>query len=177
MNNTVEIWTDGSSRYNYGGWAFVVYEDEKQQIYSGYFYPSTNNIAELYAIKEALDYFVKHPTNANLIINSDSQYAINAATGIARARANLDLILYIRDIVKRINVTFRYQEDKDCNEMRLCHNTAVGEAEKGRLESTVVKDIEVRVSRKALLKFLSATTDRKNAEIFLRETGLWDKYK
>lgn len=97
--------TDGAARKNPGpaGWAWV---DEHGNYAAGSWVRETNNVAELTAIKMAL---ADH-RNTPLIIESDSQYAINCITkwapgwrrnpAKAEGKKNLDLIYSILDLLE-----------------------------------------------------------------------------
>lgn len=71
------IYTDGSSKQGYAGWAYIVVEGDKiiKERAEALPYPSTNNEAELTAILMALK------ENPNILtIYSDSQYCIKSIT-------------------------------------------------------------------------------------------------
>lgn len=100
----MRIGTDGAARKNPGpaGWAWI---DEHGNYAAGSWIRETNNVAELTAIRMAL---ADHPDTA-LVIESDSQYAINCITKWAPAwrrdpakaagKKNLDLIYAILDLI------------------------------------------------------------------------------
>lgn len=76
------IYTDGASRGNPGpsSWAFVVLEND--HLYkgskSGFLGNSTNNVAELTAILEALKFAER--LSGEVVIYADSSYALNSIT-------------------------------------------------------------------------------------------------
>lgn len=83
----IKIYTDGSSRGNpgLGGWAVVVFKDDKYITYrAGYFPDVTNNRMELTAIRNALvnvkDWVDKGWIEENELVEiySDSAYCVNA---------------------------------------------------------------------------------------------------
>lgn len=83
----LEIYTDGSckklgSKATFGGWSFIALRGG-ERIYevAGSEYGTTNQRMELLAIRNALEFAQKnrHP-NENVIIYSDSAYAINCYT-------------------------------------------------------------------------------------------------
>jgi ribonuclease HI len=102
--SALRIGTDGAARKNPGpaGWAWV---DETGRYAAGSWVRQTNNVAELTGIKMAL---ADHP-GVPLVIESDSQYAINCLTKWARGwrrnpakaegKKNLDLIYSILDLM------------------------------------------------------------------------------
>lgn len=73
----MKLYTDGSSKDGIGGWAFVRADNEFH--ISGKIANSTNNIAELTAILEALRY-ARSVASTSVSIFSDSQYCIKALT-------------------------------------------------------------------------------------------------
>lgn len=80
----IEIYTDGSlkkfgQKMTFGGWAYVVVQDQKEIYYaSDCEENTTNQRMELTAIAEALDYIKQNRrTSEKVIIYSDSAYIIN----------------------------------------------------------------------------------------------------
>jgi ribonuclease HI len=80
----IQIYTDGSAHYKtrYGAWAFiVVHPDKREESFSGHYENVTNNIMELMAVIEAMNYVVEHhakevkPFRYEII--SDSEYVVN----------------------------------------------------------------------------------------------------
>ena len=77
----VEVYTDGSCYPNPdgpGGWAFVVHYEGKIVERYGHLKSTTNNVAELTAIKRAL--FFLHLTEHPVKIYTDSNYAKKSVT-------------------------------------------------------------------------------------------------
>ena len=80
---TAEVYTDGSlkkiGKATFGGWAFIVVRDGKQEFCGGgKEQNTTNQRMELTAMVEALKYIQEHRTpNEKVIIYSDSAYIIN----------------------------------------------------------------------------------------------------
>ncbi|AUG85287.1 Rnase H [Vibrio phage Thalassa] len=75
---TYKVYTDGGSRGNpgVGGWAFVVYQGWSEKGHkSGAFAKTTNNIAELTAIVEALQWAIRAKLS-HIEILTDSNYAV-----------------------------------------------------------------------------------------------------
>lgn len=78
MNDSIKIYTDGSSRGNpgRGGYGVVLlWGKHKKELSKGYRL-TTNNRMELMAVIAALDTLKKN--NLNLIIHSDSNYVVKA---------------------------------------------------------------------------------------------------
>lgn len=78
-----DVYTDGGCRGNgkenaIGGWAFIVYSSEGTRLgsKSGAHYGVTNNIMELRAILEALEWAISKP-NRPVTISTDSAYCKN----------------------------------------------------------------------------------------------------
>lgn len=96
----VEIYTDGASKGNPGHAALGVvlrFGDYRREVRQ-YLGSTTNNVAELMAIKVALDQ-VKDPQRLPVRVYSDSRYAIQVLTGAHKARRNRTLI---REIQQRM---------------------------------------------------------------------------
>lgn len=81
----MDIYTDGSCRKGYGGWAFMMLEPN--YIIYGDVENTTNNRMELQAVIEALE-FVKEKS---IRIHTDSQLVMKCAQGEWKRKANLDL--------------------------------------------------------------------------------------
>lgn len=83
-------YTDGSCTPNpgKGGWAFIALIPPYEVIDTGSSRHTTNNIMELTAIIKVIETFSKE---TEFHIFSDSQYAINGATGKHKRKKNLDL--------------------------------------------------------------------------------------
>lgn len=80
----LEVYTDGSlkktgAQSTFGGWAYIVIQDNKKLYFASGNEPNTTNQRmELIAIKEALNYVKTVRRNSEkVIIYSDSAYAIN----------------------------------------------------------------------------------------------------
>ena len=105
-SNTKNVFTDGSCKKKVGGYA-VVYNGEELEIISGYvpYKPCTNNIAELFAIKRAIENY-----KSDIVINTDSEYSINVLTGNKNYTKNIELIEEIKDLLKESNIKFNHVE-------------------------------------------------------------------
>lgn len=115
MNPTVEIvilpcdkeivYTDGSYKKSSPlcGFGFVHVKKDSYIEYYGHvpLQKCSNNIAELYAIKAALE-----TVPGDIEIRSDSEYSINVLSGNYNAKANLELINNIKKIMKGRNISF-----------------------------------------------------------------------
>jgi ribonuclease HI len=93
------IYTDGSCSKNpdgVGAWSYVVMEDKKEKKRKiGRENKTTSNRMELRGILEALRDYPEIE-----LICSDSQYAVNCCGGKWKAKANIDLILEIKTLLK-----------------------------------------------------------------------------
>ena len=102
----VHIYTDGSCNYagkrecGVGVYMSTTYKGkEYSKKYSKVIRSaSTSNMAELAAIRYALD--ILHPTTRDVIIYSDSQYAVKVLTGQAKFHKNKELIYETQRLVK-----------------------------------------------------------------------------
>ena len=106
-NYNLTIYTDGSYRSKKGGYGIIFIKPNKIKTFYGRvtYEPCTNNIAELYAIKQALE-LVEDKTQT-ILIKSDSMYAINSIQGKCKATVNIDLINECIILLKQFdNITF-----------------------------------------------------------------------
>ena len=105
------VYTDGSALNNSkeapAGWACLfVFDDGKTILRSGN-QKSTNNAAEIQAISYALWYSVNKLTlkDEDLLIKSDSEYAIKVITGINKAKANAKAISVCQKLIKELKLS------------------------------------------------------------------------
>lgn len=102
----MEIYTDGSCLSNPGGpggAAAILINADGNTIVSSFYPSTTNNRMELEAIKLALQLaFCQANFDLNIVIYSDSQYAINCVNGTYKPKANLDLIQPIKSMLSRL---------------------------------------------------------------------------
>ncbi|WP_372368387.1 RNase H family protein [Candidatus Uabimicrobium sp. HlEnr_7] len=108
VTQQIEIYTDGACTGNPGPagiGVFFSYGAHKKEI-SEYIGHATNNIAELKAIKKALESLKnnQHPVT----IFTDSQYALSVLNGAYKAKKNKELIKSIQEIMKN----FKYLQMK-----------------------------------------------------------------
>lgn len=100
MDNII-IYTDGAAKGNPGpaGVGIVMtYKNHRKEIYK-YLGRITNNMAELLAIKYALDTI--HNRQIPIIIYSDSKYAIGCLQNLSwRPKKNVDIINGIKENLK-----------------------------------------------------------------------------
>lgn len=97
--NCIKIYTDGASSGNPGDSGIgilLVYGDKKKEI-SQYIGKATNNIAELTAIKVALEQLKRD--DLPVYIFSDSSYAIGVLTKGWKSKKNRELVFYIRKLM------------------------------------------------------------------------------
>lgn len=120
MDNIFNIYTDGSCdniRYpNYGGWAYVILENNNIiESKSGNESHTTNNRMEMIAIINAISSL---PDFSHATIFTDSKYCIGAFSNQYYARANTDLIKQFFDIVesKSLNISFEWVRGHNGNE-------------------------------------------------------------
>lgn len=154
MNNTVTIYTDGSSRGNpgRGGYgAILIYKDIKKEISGGYRH-TTNNRMELMAVIASLQSLKK--TDLDIIIYSDSSYVVNTVEkkwidswikNDFRGKKNKDLWLLYSEIAKNHNIHFRWVKGHASNEYNNRCDKLATEAADG---SKLMVDKEYEFSQK-----------------------------
>ena len=79
MKSSILIYTDGSchTQHQIGGWAAILFINEKKIILSGTETNTTHQRMELVAVIKAIEYIQKHDKSVKKIhIISDSQYII-----------------------------------------------------------------------------------------------------
>ena len=109
--NKFTIYTDGSCDNmiypNYGGWAYLILEDENIiEKRSGSDIHTTNNRMEMMAILESL---LELPYESEVEIVTDSQYCIGSFSSKFKSKLNLDLINQYRSIVKEKNLDVSFK--------------------------------------------------------------------
>ncbi len=106
-DNCIKIYTDGASSGNPGpsGIGVLLIYGEKKKKISRYIGNATNNIAELTAIKVALEQLKRN--DMPVCIFSDSSYSIGLLTKGWKPKKNRELILQIRKLMGRFkNLSF-----------------------------------------------------------------------
>lgn len=99
-NRTV-YYTDGGCRSTIAAWAYVRVDSLSRVISGRLPPPSTNNVAELTAIQQALRDSLE--TGCSQVeIRTDSQYSIGVLSGVTVARANLHLVDETRQLIDRL---------------------------------------------------------------------------
>jgi len=102
-DNCIKIYTDGASSGNPGPSGIgilLIYGETKKEI-SQYIGQGTNNIAELTAIKVALEELKRN--DLPVCIFSDSSYSIGLLTKGWKPKKNKTLVLEIRKLLKKFN--------------------------------------------------------------------------
>lgn len=99
---TVIIYTDGACTGNPGpmGLGVVILDGEARIERSEYLGEGTNNVAELTAIKRALEILPEPARDREVVVHSDSAYAIGLLTQGWRAKANQSLVAELRALCK-----------------------------------------------------------------------------
>jgi len=105
------ISTDGACLNNPGpgGWAAVIENDGEKAEITGKEPDTTNNRMELRAIIEALR---KLPEGSDVLLRSDSKYAIGVASGEYDAEANLDLVEEARQLAELHDIEWTHVEGR-----------------------------------------------------------------
>ena len=100
--NVIVIYTDGASSGNPGpaGVGVVLQYGDKTKEISLYVGEATNNIAELTAIKLALESLKRH--DLPVYLHTDSSYAIGVLSQNWKPKLNLDLIAQIKKEVQKL---------------------------------------------------------------------------
>ena len=99
-DNCIKIYTDGASSGNPGPsgiGVLLIYGEKKKEI-SQYIGTATNNIAELTAIKVALEQLKRK--DMPVCIFSDSSYSIGLLTKGWKPKTNIELIVQIRKLMR-----------------------------------------------------------------------------
>lgn len=97
--------TDGGCSPNpgFGAWAVILECPELGvgKVMRGCIDNTTNNAMELYAIYEGLK-AIKNPENVEVTVRSDSQWAINALSGVyKKVKTNLDIIMQTQTLMTK----------------------------------------------------------------------------
>ena len=128
------VYTDGaySQMNDEGAYAFVILTEQNNEVkrFAKKITHETNNRAELKAIINAI---IQLPQDAtDVIVNSDSQYALHTLSGTWKRKANKDLFEIWDDVVKERNLNVKYRwvrghNGNEYNELcdKLC-NEAIG---------------------------------------------------
>lgn len=108
-NGLIEIHTDGACSGNPGpcGYGVVLRDGDDYLEISQYLGTGTNNIAELTAIRVALESIPSAARHRPVELHTDSTYCIGVLTKGWKAKANRELILGIRELINHFsNLTF-----------------------------------------------------------------------
>lgn len=99
----IVIYTDGACTGNPGpmGIGAVIMDGKERKEISEFLGTGTNNIAELTAIKRALETIPAGERNRPIKIHSDSSYSIGLLTKNWKAKANVELVAELRSLAKR----------------------------------------------------------------------------
>lgn len=108
----IEIYVDGGCWPNpgSGGWACILKIDTHLKELSGHCDNVTNNQMELEAISQALLALKENAKDYEIIVYSDSQWAINASRGTWNIKKNLDQVNKIRQLIidKSLNIKWEW---------------------------------------------------------------------
>jgi len=107
-NKNIEIFCDGACVPNPGFMGGGIVLGNEDHVISQYFGSGTNQLAELLALRTALEL-----ATSNDHVFSDSKYALSVASGTWRARVYLDLILEMRNLVEHKRVTLHWLRGHD----------------------------------------------------------------
>ncbi len=100
--DAVIIYTDGACTGNPGpaGIGVVILDGDSRRELSEYLGKGTNNIAELTAIKRALEEVAIADRIRPVVVHSDSSYSIGLLTKNWKAKKNVDLVADLRKLAK-----------------------------------------------------------------------------
>lgn len=131
---SIQLFTDGACSGNPGPASIGVYlrYNNHEKTYAQYIGIGTNNIAELFAIKEGLKLInnKKH----DVIVYTDSQYCIGVLHLNNNAVANIDLIKEIKDEMSKF---------KSVNFIKIkAHAGNYGNETANKLATNILKQIE-----------------------------------
>jgi ribonuclease HI len=95
------VYTDGACTGNPGpaGIGAVIMDGEDRKELSEYLGDGTNNIAELTAIERALEVIGESDYSRPVVIHTDSSYSIGILTKNWKAKANIELVARLKDLV------------------------------------------------------------------------------
>ena len=116
----IHLYTDGACNPNPGPAAVGVllkYKNYQRKI-GKYLGQATNNIAELTAIRVALEEVKEEKRNLPVVIYTDSQYSIGVLTNLTwKPKKNKELIIEIKDMINSFdNLTFEWVKGHSSNE-------------------------------------------------------------
>ncbi len=123
----IEIYTDGA--YNpvtqQGGWAAVIIDDGKKQVFAGHVTHTTNNRMEITAALEGL----KHvPEKADVTVYTDSQYLFGCMSRGWERKANRDLWEQIDKVAAARRVKWEWIDQNVINNyQKEAHNLATAQ--------------------------------------------------
>ena len=96
LGRELQVWTDGASSGNpgpSGAGAVLLFRDRKKEV-SVFLGDTTNNVAELTAVRTALQLVKKRDLPVRVL--TDSTYVIGVLTGAMKVKANAELVASIR---------------------------------------------------------------------------------
>lgn len=114
--NTINIYTDGGARPNPGhaGIGVLIQSNPPVEIYEYLGDNRTNNEAEIIAITRALEAVDQ---DANIVVHSDSQYALKSVEGVFNGDKNRTLYMQARTLVsaRKGTTTYKWVRGHDGN--------------------------------------------------------------
>lgn len=117
----IRIWTDGSSKNGRGGWAYIIEHDGNTYIGSGKIQPSTINLAELEAIKQAF-LKIKELDYDSVVLYTDSMYCIDVLSGRVEIKTYLTQVQEVIDAMDGVFYLLVHANGSDNH--KKCHNLA-----------------------------------------------------
>jgi cyclic pyranopterin phosphate synthase len=120
----IAIYTDGAYNpiRNQGGWAAIVLEGGRKQVFSGAIKGATSNRMEITA---ALEGILKTPPQSEVVVHTDSQYLYGTMTRNWKRQANKDLWERLDEAVRERRVSWVWMEQADSDPLhKEAHNLA-----------------------------------------------------
>jgi cyclic pyranopterin phosphate synthase len=156
----IEIYTDGA--YNpvtqQGGWAAVIIEDGKKQVFSGTVAHTTNNRMEISAAMEGLK---QVPEKSIVTLYTDSQYLFGCMSRGWERKANRDLWEQIDKVAAARRVKWEWIDQNINNDyQKEAHNLATGQVNpNGAAKKTAPELTHIDTAGKPRMVDISAKAD------------------
>ena len=119
----------GSQQNNLGGWASIAVTQSERKVLYGVACPTTISRCELIPIIEGLRWIKQnwvHGPGFRVLAISDSEYTVKTLSGLYARHKNTDLWAGLDEVVKGMNVRFRWRERNTLLYMELCDGLCGG---------------------------------------------------
>jgi cyclic pyranopterin phosphate synthase len=156
-----EIYTDGGFNpiTGDGGWAAVVLEDGRKQIFSGKAFKTTNNRMEITAALEGLR---QVPAGAEVKIYTDSSYLLGCMSRGWERKANRDLFEQLDKVAAERKVQWEWIDQTITNPyQKEAHNTATALSNgKDKAGASIESQVKAPAEVKPALSHIDTATGR-----------------